>query len=476
MTASRPVRGRAFPGLTIVALLFACASPELVRSPSVSSPEPDTFIRGVDVFTGIPGKPVLRAQDVLLRGGRVARIGPGLAVVPGLRVMEGRGRTLLPGLVDFHTHVRGGMIVPWKPLMAPTFAFNLQAALYSGIVAIVDLGGDRTAAMRAHSRALAEGRLLGPRLFAAGKGFTVRDGHPRRMGELIRSSVPCIVHPLLPELGASISDGWEEFQEHLAARPDFTKIYLDRIPLTAGLISQAKLDEMVQRSHKSGVRVVVHVGEAANLRAIVQAGADGAAHIVYKDEIPEALAEDVARAGMFVVPTLVVWDNIYHLLGRKSIAEITNIEWESMPPGRRAAMRNRGALPKAGKDWQEYNQALFRGNRNIFKNTAALKKAGVLILAGSDSPNLGLGIGGSLHRELQLLVRAGLTPTEALLAATSAPARVLGREKEFGTVAVGLSADLILVAGDPTKDIRNTQRIEAVFYRGVLLHRLPPKP
>ena len=456
--------------------LFACSGPGLVRTDLSSSGRTEILIRGVDVFTAVAGREVLRDTDVLIRDGRIAEVGIKLQAGPGARALEGRGRMLLPGLVDFHTHVRGGMIVPWQPLMAPTFEFNLQAALYSGIVAIVDMSGQDTSSMRAHSRDIEQGRPLGPRLFTAGRGFTVTDGHPRRMGRLIRDSVPCIVRPFLPKLGANISEGWEEFQAHLSAGPDFTKVYVDRIPLSADLMSQSQLEEIVRRSHASGVRVVAHVGESANLEAIVKAGADGAAHIVYKDEISESLAKEVAARGMFVVPTLVVWDNMYQLLGRRSIDQFTPIEWSSMHPDRRAAMRSRGPLPKADQDWLDFNAAVFRTNHLIFKNTARLRKAGVLILAGSDSPNVGLGMGGSLHRELLLLVKAGLTPTEALISATSAPARVLRREADFGTVQVGRSADVFLVKGDPTKDISDTQRIEAVIYRGALLERRPAGP
>jgi len=103
----------------------------------------------------------------------------------------------------------------------------------------------------------------------------------------------------------------------------------------------------------------------------------------------------------------------------------------------------------------------------------------VTLLAGSDSPNMGLTIGGSLHEELGHLVEAGLTPTEALLAATSVPATVwcdlLGRERDFGTVEAGMRADLLLVRGDPTADIATTQQIEEVFLAGRRLKRHPPE-
>ena len=112
----------------------------------------------------------------------------------------------------------------------------------------------------------------------------------------------------------------------------------------------------------------------------------------------------------------------------------------------------------------------------LHPNVRILKDAGVTIIAGTDAPNLGIAAGGSLHVELQHLVEGGLTPEEALISATSAPAMILQevfhRNVDFGTVEEGKGADLLLVRGNPVKNIRDTENIDAVFFRGNLVERL----
>lgn len=463
---------RALLSLTIC-VVFSCAGHDLIGHRPQTS---DLLIANVSVFTAVRGQPVLRNAFVLIRDGRIVSVSQQKPEGVPATVIDGAGQTLLPAFTDFHTHIRGGMVVPWKPMMLPTFEHNLQAALYSGITAFVDLSSDTTAEMKEYAASIERGELVGPRMYTAGKGFTIEGGHPRTLTKLVRGMVPCFVSPFIPELGFSVSGSWDQFEQHLSAGPDFTKVYVDSIPLTAPTISDAVLTELIRRSHARGVRVLAHVGSTANLTSALEAGADGAAHIVYKDQIPAELAGRLAKKKFFVVPTLVVWNNLVQLTKPNTTGHYLPLEWETMTAERRSAMRQPGPPKITSPEWLAFNEHVVRNADLIFKNVLTLHKAGVLLLAGSDSPNMGLGVGGSLHRELLLMVQAGLTPSEALLTATSNPAAVLGAESEFGTVQPGRSADLLLVRGDPTKNIAHTQAIEAVIYRGRLLRRVNPLP
>ena len=181
---------------------------------------------------------------------------------------------------------------------------------------------------------------------------------------------------------------------------------------------------------------------------------------------------------LVVIPTAVVFDNYAKVTVEQSFDHYSDLEWQTTPPGRKRALRNPQPVDEH-PDWVQAEQAAYDNRPHLHGNVAALHAAGVTLLAGSDSPNLGLTAGGALHVELQHLVAAGLTPTEALLAATSVPARewsrLTGRPCESGTVAEGMRADLLLVRGDPTADITATQDIAEVFLAGVRLRRIPPR-
>ena len=105
---------------------------------------------------------------------------------------------------------------------------------------------------------------------------------------------------------------------------------------------------------------------------------------------------------------------------------------------------------------------------NILSLVGGFHRAGGIIMAGTDCPNVAIVSGFSLHRELELLVRAGLSPMEAIVAATRRPAERLGRRDVFGTIASGRAADLVLLGADPLADIKNVRRIERVIARGVI--------
>ncbi len=463
--------------LLLPLLLSACAPTLVART---RTPTAGYLIQDVTVFTGEADAPLLHHMDVLVLGDRIAAVSTERLDVPGARVIEGDGLTLLPGLTDSHTHITSGMLIRWQMAMPATRDFNLRAALYSGITAVVDMGGYSTDRMVRLADQLEDGSRLGPRLVHAGMGFTGEGAHPIPMLELVADNISPALRGMIPDLAIEVStpDDLDEIDTHLDAGPDFTKVFLDRIPPTAPTMDPAVLDAIVARSHGRGVPVFVHVGYNADVAAVLDAGADGLAHVVYKEALTDELVQGLADQGVVVIPTAVVFDNYAKVTVEQSFDHYSDLEWQTTPPGRKRALRNPQPVDEH-PDWVQAEQAAYDNRPHLHGNVAALHAAGVTLLAGSDSPNLGLTAGGALHVELQHLVAAGLTPTEALLAATSVPARewsrLTGRPCESGTVAEGMRADLLLVRGDPTADITATQDIAEVFLAGVRLRRIPPR-
>lgn len=464
----------------VAAGLFAagCSHRNLVTA--AHEPAAGYVVREVSVFTGVPGEPVIQGADVHIRDGVIVEVAAQRLEVRGARIVDGRGKTLLPGLVDSHVHVTGGMIIPWNLATPPTLDFHLGASLYAGITTFVDMSGWTTERMNQLADQLEIGQRLGPHLLHVGMGFTGPGCHPIPYREFVRSLLAPPLRTFVPQLVHEVEDPQDLslLDAHLAQDAMLTKVFVDRIPPTSPIIDDTILRAIVERSHAAEVAVVAHIGTAEDVRTVLQAGGDVLVHNVYKERIEPDLAAQIRDAGVPVVPTMVVFET-YHLFDNlHEFTHYSDLERETTHPVKWRALQDPRPVDKP-EVWDEGDEALADGITHLHANTRVLHEAGVTLLAGSDSPNMGLTIGGSLHEELGHLVEAGLTPTEALLAATSVPATVwcdlLGRERDFGTVEAGMRADLLLVRGDPTADIATTQQIEEVFLAGRRLKRHPPE-
>jgi imidazolonepropionase-like amidohydrolase len=212
-------------------------------------------------------------------------------------------------------------------------------------------------------------------------------------------------------------------------------------------------------AHSRGLVVVAHISSVAGVREVVSAGVDVVAHVPVDGELDKALAQRIAAAGIVVGPTLATIENVLGepggaaVAGDPRIAEILGDGWaRRLTSG--AAGRRQGMAP--------YSRAE--------ENVGRLVDAGVTMLAGTDAPNPGTVFGASLHRELELLVRCGMTPAQALTAATAAPASVFNLA-DRGRIAPGQRADFVLVSGDPLTDITATRAIQRIWRAGVLCDR-----
>jgi imidazolonepropionase-like amidohydrolase len=190
------------------------------------------------------------------------------------------------------------------------------------------------------------------------------------------------------------------------------------------------------------------------------AGVDGLAHTIDDEPLPPALLAAIAARGVFVIPTLTIMELRCGVGGGAALAEDPCIA-PYLDPEAAAALRAGQRGERRPDRYRDGPEASVR----------ALHTAGVPLLAGTDAPVLGRGVhGASLHHELALLVRAGLTPVEVLAAVTSVPAAVFGLA-DRGRIAPGQRADLLLVEGDPTREIRATRSIARIWSRGLPVER-----
>ncbi|MGH8481701.1 MAG: amidohydrolase family protein [Nevskiaceae bacterium] len=457
----------------VVALFFAGVlwPLEPVVPSRASGPLAIVGVTVVEVETGarVPG------QAVLIQGGRIVAAGPtaDIAIPPSSQVIDGTGRFLMPALWDMHAHVYA-----FSPLL------DLPLYIAYGVTNVRDLQGcpqpgDPFIACaedkRRWSAEAAAGERVGPRIVATTS---------------FMANGPAILDRMsgLPEFyGTRTPEEARAFVRHFADQVDAIKVY-DRIPRDAyfALADEARrlgLDVVGHRPHAvSAVEAATHQKSLEHARFVLHesfAGRDALRASAgtpqwredrrrMLDEHDPAMAEAIfaamKREGTWYVPThLTRWVDAYAddaAVREDPLLRYLHplMKWQWLEDV--DATLAKDPSPAARETYREFY-------RKGLELTGAAHRSGVKILVGTDY----IVAGADVHRELEQLVLAGLTPAEALRAATLAPAEYFGLEDRYGAVAVGRVADLVLLGADPLDDIRNTQRIESVIFNGDLYDR-----
>ncbi|MFD8073370.1 amidohydrolase family protein [Streptomyces sp. NPDC059718] len=371
--------------------------------------------------------------SVRFADGIITDCATGPTVQDGDEVIDAEGGTLLPGLIDSHIH-----LVPGALAQGLTF----------GVTTALDMFSQADVMAVAKQQAGARPDVADVR--SAGIGATAPGGHPSAM----YAPFPTLTGP----------EQAEQFvADRVAEGSDYVKIFGPSGtagPRTTPSLDLATIAALTEAAHRRGLVVVAHIHSVAGMGEVVSAGIDVIAHVPVDGELDGALAGRIAEAGIAVGPTLATIENV---LGEPGGAAVAGDPRLAAALGDAQARRlTSGASGRHGRAMPPYSRAE--------ENVGRLVDAGVTILAGTDAPNPGTVFGASLHRELELLGRCGMTPAQALNAATAAPARVFGLA-DRGQVAPGRRADLMLVSGDPLTDITATRAIERIWRAGVLCDR-----
>jgi len=421
-----------------------------------SGPAGATLFEQVRVFDGNALKP---PQDVLIVDGRIAS---GSAPSNATRV-DGRGKTLLPGLIDCHVHLGGGDGTPPWDSKVPNTDAQAAALVYSGVTTILEASRDTDiAAMR---RRIASGELAGPRIIGSSRIVTAPGGHPIPM---FRAIVPWpfasfFIRGRVAE-AASEDEARRAVDREVDERPSFIKIVYDDIPPGSARLSPAVLRAAIAEAHARGVRASVHIGSPEEAIEALDAGADVLMHVPADGPLTPEQARRLASSGVPIVTTSRVWA----VLGAAERQQLTftPLEKEVMPPGTAEAFAHRPASYRMSGFPEEYLRSFAERDGYLRGNVTLLVRAGARLVAGTDSGLPGVFHGAALHRELQTLVGLGVPPAQALLMATSEAARAIDPAADYGAIKSGMRADLVLIDGDPLADISATERILGVWQDG----------
>lgn len=419
-----------------------------------------TVITNARIFDG---ERVIESRHVVIKGENIIAVGG--EIPEHATIIDAENATLLPGLIDAHVHTSIG---------------GLRDALKFGVTTELEMNGDFTKRGREIQLKNVDGIA---EVRSAGMAITAPGGHPDELlpdGDEIPDFVLKELEKLSKEdreamLAAYAHDHEEVPQVTTAAEAikhvhtqlengaDYIKIMIEEGTVMAApglpVLSDEILKAAVDEAHKFNKIVIAHVLTAHTSQTAIDIGVDGLGHLfIDRPASTSGLVKSIADSGAFVTPCLVLNSSILGNLA-SDLANDPRVNSKLSP------------------EWIDILNSSFntfpQGNmENSFRNVMDLHHAGVDILVGTDVspvpvPNLGgLAHGASVHHEMQLLVKAGFTPIEALRAATSKPARCFDLN-DRGRIAEGARADLLLVSGDPITNISDTLSIKAVWFKGL---------
>jgi imidazolonepropionase-like amidohydrolase len=390
----------------------------------------------------------------LVENGRVVKVGKkgALKIPAGAVRVDLSGKTVMPALLDPHVHLgyQKGITYAAANFTRANVIDQLDRYAYAGVAAVLSMGtdlGDLPFELRAER---APGRAL---LFTAGKGMASPDAGPGN-AELKPSAYAL----------TSEAEARRAVREQVAKKVDFIKVWVDdrngTVKKTPPEIYRAIIDE----AHKLHTRVVAHVYYLEDAKGLARAGIDAFAHLVRDQEMDDESIALVKEHHVFMMPNLglaesrahaepAAWldDPLYRETTPAALVERVRASY---------ALRTPAAVEGAQKTY-----------RIMQRNLAKLNAAGALIGFGADSgavPDYFHAY--NTHRELQLMVEAGMTPAQALTAVTVTSAEFL-RLQDHGTLDAGKAADFLVLDGDPLSDIANTRKIAKVYLRGQELDR-----
>jgi len=433
---------RALTG-AVLGVLAVAAGLGLANAQSTPPAAPLTYVQAGRLLADPANGKVEAGKTVVVQDGKVLRIEDGYTSAPGAKVVDLQDSFVLPGLIDSHVHLTSEQgpnaqleeYTKSKSDLALDGAWNAMKTLRAGFTTVADLGAPNESIFALRT-AIKTGRIPGPRIIASGSAVSVHGGH----GDPANGVVEELVHLYRP---ASVCSGADDcrraVREQVRAGADIIKI-----TATGGVLSQTaaglaqqfsdeELKAIVQAAHAMGRKVTAHAHGEDGINAFLRAGGDSIEHGTYLDADSVKLFKS---SGAWLVPTLMAGDFV----------------------AREAARPNTFFTPA------QRDKALLAGPRMLDMARRA-HAGGVRIAFGTDT---GVSAHGDNAGEFALLVKAGLTPLEAIKSATVWAAEHFGLSDQIGSLAPGKQADLIAVKGDPLSDVTELTRVRFVMRGGTV--------
>lgn len=443
----------------IIPILFAAGALLMARPSRAQSPAP-VLLKNVTLIDGTGAAPG-QHMDLLIQGDTIAAVGGHLSA-RSARVIDGKGKTVMPALISAHTHVGTlkGTTTNGSNYTRENILRQLQRYQDYGVGNILVMGTDRPLIFNGFRDSSVAGLLPGARLHSAGYGFGVPgSAPPANMG------MDKVFRP------ASVDEVQKDVEELQGLHPTVAKIWVDDFGGQFPKMQPAIYQEIIKWSHNYHIRVAAHLYYLADAKQLVADGVDIIAHSIRDKDIDDTLLQEMRTKHIAYIPTLSL-DEFAYIYARKP-------EWID-DAFFKAALEPGVYEMITSKDYQEKLRTAPDYNKKIIAFETALRNlkkifdAGILVALGTDSGATPVRAQGfSEHLELELMVQAGLSPLQAITVATGNAAKVLQIDDKYGTLEKGKIADFIVLAADPLANIRNTRKIVSVWKAGRLVSHGP---
>jgi imidazolonepropionase-like amidohydrolase len=420
-----------------------------------------TVLSDVRLIDGT-GKPPVEHATIFIQNSTIRDIFSGVSAVKtpkNARVLHLSGKTVMPGIINGHGHVglvQGTTVSPDNYTEANIARQLLQYQRY-GVTTTISLGMNQDLLYRIISEQRS-GEMNGATVLTADRGIGVPGGVPP-----VKVGPEQVYRPQTPD------EAREAVREMAEREPALIKLWVDtnlgQLPAPNPAIYRAAIEE----AHRLHVRVAAHVFYLADAKNLLADGVDILAHSVRDQPLDDAALAQMKKQGVYYIPTLQLEESFF--------IYATHPPWMDSPFFRQgvdaelAKLLNSAAYK--GKTESDKNTPIHQeALRTAMLNAKKALDAGVNVAFGTDSGANPFRIQGfAEHRELQLLVDAGFTPLEAIHSATEVNAQMLAIANHTGTLAKSKDADILVLDGNPTSDIRNTQKLDMVFHLGRLTNR-----
>ncbi len=398
--------------------------------------------------------------DIRIADGRIVEIGPDLSAAPDAETIDGSGKYVIPGLIDAHVHMDAPIVFQLTPEeKAQVIENNPRAFLYNGVTTVLNVSSDVDWIFE-QRQAEREGGLLSPRLYVMGRSFTPEGGWGSRHGGALADADAAVARA----------------QDYISRGTDGFKVIIEDGLGASGTYKRMSEDMMMAISKIARENDVPIYTHAINLDEFHSAVAMSSTAIVHglEDPIPpdDTILQDMVENNVMFVPTHSLWEAF--LRHDEAAADLNDpilrgsvphflLDYMQDPDYRAEETRRFLAVANMPVyQWAEDKIPIF--SENILK----AHQAGVIVATGTDAGGpVGFNFQGyNLPWEVKLFVQAGMTPMDALVAATRNGAKVIGVEDQLGTVEAGKLADLLVLTANPLEDIDNIRQIETIIYKG----------
>ncbi|MCF0069019.1 amidohydrolase family protein [Dyadobacter sp. CY261] len=423
----------------------------LIYADAVAQTTSLVLLKNATVIDGTGAAPK-KNTDILIAGGQISAIQKDIKA-SGAREIDLTGKTVMPSLICAHAHVGTlkGTTSSADNYTRDNLLRHLKKYEDYGVSAILSMGTDRPLIFNGLIDSTQNGLLPGAMLYSAGYGFNTPDPNPGSwMNLLLRPDSPEEVPAMMEKLAI--------------VKPTVVKIWVDDHGGNAQKMKPEIYQAIIREAHKHNIRIAAHLFYVEDARKLTEAGIDVIAHSIRDKEVDEDLLTKMKEKNVTYIPTLSLDEYQFVYAG--------NPDWindaffkASLEPGVFEMITNKayGEKIKNSPDYQRNISAFKTAMINLKK----IYDAGIRVALGTDSGAFPVRTQGfTEHLEMELMVKAGLTPAQAITISTRNAAEALRIASEKGTLEQGKKADLLILTANPMDDIKNTRKIESVWKEG----------